>query len=208
MTILGNATITGGSTSNLTIIVHNIGNVNETRVILTFRGVPGDWVRITPTSTNISAGSSQRYLVSISVPSNETGTRRILFTAISAEGTNVSRLVTLNIIAPTPSVVIPSAVCGNGICEPGETPENCSVDCAISTPISSPLARISGAMVSVVTTPMGQAISGGIVSFVVGVFLIRFIAKRRKPWKANFSPSHQEKLLRKLKKQTRRPHGG
>lgn len=169
--ISGNATMTAGTTNTLTITVFNIGNATETGVRISFTGIPTDWIAITPASTNIAVATSQDYLATIAIPSNETGTRTVIFTATSAEGTTASRSITLTIVAPTVAPPAPVAVCGNGICEPGETPENCPADCAVVSPTPSPFAAITGMIVSVVTNPIYASIIAIVTIATIGIAL-------------------------------------
>ncbi|MBI2084647.1 MAG: hypothetical protein HYT70_03500 [Candidatus Aenigmarchaeota archaeon] len=149
VTIVGNGTMRAGSSNSLVVRVSNTGNSLETSVGISLTGVPNEWVAMTPLATNIQSGSSQDYLATITIPAGEQGTRTLLFTATSLENTVGSRSVTIE-ISPPSSIT----VCGNGICEAGETADSCPADCEIGPVPTTPFAAITGFIAGVATNPL------------------------------------------------------
>lgn len=170
--VSGNATITAGTAGTLTITVSNLGNATETGVTVSSSGVPANWISITPSSANISKAASQDYLATIVIPGNESGTKTILFTARSSKGTNASKSITINIIAP--STPVPAAVCGNGVCETGETSANCPADCATAMPPSS-----STAIINTIAETLSNPVYAGLIVAVIVILVVYLIFGRK-----------------------------
>jgi hypothetical protein len=62
----------------------------------------------------------------------------------------------------------------------------------------------TGAIAKTIAQPTNIYIASAIISVLIIIGIIRFIAKRRKPWKTSFKPSYQEYLLLNLKRQIRK----
>ncbi|MFH0929023.1 MAG: hypothetical protein V1818_01550 [Candidatus Aenigmatarchaeota archaeon] len=102
MTISGDDAITipAGSNDTMVLTVSNKGDVDLTGVMLSFTGIPADWVLTFPLSSDIAAGSSKDYLVIIYVPDNATDARDITFSAVADEGASAEKQVSLSLVSP------------------------------------------------------------------------------------------------------------
>ncbi len=63
-------------------------------------GIPSEWITIYPFKITLEAGTSRDFLIVLSVPENETESRKIDLIATSTEGITTSRNIDLNLGAP------------------------------------------------------------------------------------------------------------
>jgi len=66
-----------------------------------------------------------------------------------------------------------------------------------------PTAPITG-FFSLVTTPTGYSVIGGIAALILAIVGVRIGMSRRKPWRTHYGPSYQEQLVKSLKNQIKK----
>jgi len=109
-------TIAPGSNETFIVTINNVGTTLLTDVSLTTMGVPIDWVTIYPFKITIEAGTSRDFLIVLSVPANETESRKIDLIATSSEGITTTKNIDLNLgAAPTGFVGISKNLLNLGI---------------------------------------------------------------------------------------------
>ncbi len=192
-----------GTTATYNVTVYNDGEIDLEKVYLNLTGLPNEWYSL-PEEISLRVGETRRLSFNLTIPNITPTNYTFILTAIGeGKGRIATDSVEITLITtsakPAP---LPAPVCGNGICEPGEDYINCPKDCPAPTPPSPPKTIID-TFITIITNPTVQTIIVGIILVITFVLLIRKIAWKGKPWKANFSPTHQEGLLRKLKRQIR-----
>jgi len=109
-------TIAPGSNETFVVTVNNVGTTDLTDVSLSTMGVPSDWITIYPPKVTIEAGTSREFLIVLSVPVNETESRKMDLIAVSSEGITTSKSIDVNIATgPTGLVGISKNLLNLGI---------------------------------------------------------------------------------------------
>jgi uncharacterized membrane protein len=86
-----------GSNETFIMTVNNVGSKDLSDVSISTSSVPSDWVTIYPSKITIASGTSRDYLVVVSVPINETGSKTMEFVATSSSGTTSTKNIELQI---------------------------------------------------------------------------------------------------------------
>jgi len=100
ITSLDTITIAPGSNDTMVLSVDNNEETRVTEVTVSVEGIPSDWIEVFPSTVDIEEKSSRSFLITISVPENETETKEITFAVNTAEGLTASKDITLNIGVP------------------------------------------------------------------------------------------------------------
>lgn len=112
----GTLSIAPGANDTMILTVNNNGNDGLTGVQINVQGVPSEWVSVYPLTYDLPAKSSKDYLVIVTVPDNETGSKTIEFTAFSNEGKRASQNATLTISSnPTGTFALPKNILQLGV---------------------------------------------------------------------------------------------
>lgn len=106
ITSLDKITIPPGSNDTMVLSVDNNMETMITEVTVSVKGIPSDWIETFPSTVDIEAMSSRSFLITISVPENETETKEIIFTVNTKEGLTASKDVTLNIGTPITGFIL------------------------------------------------------------------------------------------------------
>ena len=93
-------TIAPGSNETFIVTLNNVGTKDLTDVSLSTMGIPSEWITIYPFKIALEAGTSRDFLVVVSVPENETESKKIDLVASSSEGITTSKSIDLNLGVP------------------------------------------------------------------------------------------------------------
>jgi uncharacterized protein YcnI len=97
ITSLDQITIAPGSNDTMVLSVDNNEETRVTQVTVSVEGIPSEWIEVFPSTVDIEGKGSRSFLITISVPENETETKEITFTVNTTEGLTASKDVTLKI---------------------------------------------------------------------------------------------------------------
>lgn len=115
ITLPDQISIAPGANDTAVVTVNNNGNTVLSNVEINVSGVPSDWISVYPLTNDIPAESSKDYLVIVVVPSNETGSKTLTFTATSGSLT-ATKNTTLSITSsPTGSLTMPKNILQLGV---------------------------------------------------------------------------------------------
>lgn len=107
--------IAPGANDTVIVTVNNNGNTDLKNVEISVDGVPSSWINVYPLANDIPAKNSKDYLVIMLVPSNESNSKSLVFTATSGSVT-ASKNATLTITsAPTGSFTMPKNILQLGV---------------------------------------------------------------------------------------------
>jgi hypothetical protein len=116
LTVPESIKITPGANETTIVTVNNNGDKGLTGVEVKVTGVPSEWINIYPLLNDIPAKSSKDYLVMVFVPSNETESKTLEFSAKSSEGVTATNNVSLTLTkTPTGSFAMPKNVLQLGV---------------------------------------------------------------------------------------------
>jgi len=97
ITSLDQITIAPGSNDTMVLSVDNNEETRVTQVTVSVEGIASEWIEVFPSTVDIEGKGSRSFLITISVPENDTETKEITFTINTAEGLTASKDITLNI---------------------------------------------------------------------------------------------------------------
>ena len=116
LTVPESIKIAPGANETTIVTVNNNGDKGLTGVEVKVTGVPSEWINIYPLLNDIPAKSSKDYLVMVFVPSNETESKTLEFSAKSSEGVTATNNVSLTLTkTPTGSFAMPKNVLQLGV---------------------------------------------------------------------------------------------
>ncbi|NIO45095.1 MAG: hypothetical protein GTN36_06120 [Candidatus Aenigmarchaeota archaeon] len=93
-------TIAPGSNETFIVTVNNVGTTDLTDVSISTMGVPSEWITVYPFKITLEAGTSRDFLIVLSVPENETETKKLDLMATSSEGITTTKSIDINLGAP------------------------------------------------------------------------------------------------------------
>ena len=106
ITSLDFITVAPGANDTMILSVDNFGDEELTGATVLPEGIPSEWVEVFPSSVNIEGRGSKSFLITITVPENESGSKDIKFTVNTVEGFTTTKNVTLNIGTPITGMLI------------------------------------------------------------------------------------------------------